>query len=105
MLGLHWLFYVFVFFYGLGHGLTAPASVSMAADIFQGKSFGSIYGFVLIGFGVGGALGPFLGGLVYDITKAYTVAIWGAIAMLGVGVTLAWLASPRKVRLVPGMVK
>jgi MFS family permease len=40
----------------------------MMADLYQGRSFGSIYAFINVGNGIGGAFGPWLGGYLHDLT-------------------------------------
>ncbi len=57
-----WL-YLYAILFGLGFGARGPIVSAMMADMFSGKHFGSIYGFINIGNGIGGALGPWLGGV------------------------------------------
>ena len=49
--------------------------MSVAADLFQGRSFGLIYGVNEAVLGVGSALGPWLGGFVFDVTGSYRIAL------------------------------
>jgi sugar phosphate permease len=66
-----WLLYVYAICFGLGAGLFAPTVFVGAADIFHGPHFGSISGLMLTGMGVGGALGPWMGGYLHDATGTY----------------------------------
>jgi MFS family permease len=44
--------------FGLGFGARGPVTSSLVIDLFQGKQYGGILGFLEIGSGLGGALGP-----------------------------------------------
>ncbi|MBI4295401.1 MAG: MFS transporter [Chloroflexi bacterium] len=97
-----WLLVLYAIAFGLGMGLIGPTSSAVVADIFQGKAFGAIYGFALVGFAVGGFFGPWLGGWIHDVTGSYTIAFILAILSLGAGIASVWIASPRKIRPVVG---
>jgi MFS family permease len=90
-----WLVYGFVILYGLGSGSMAPVYAAATADLFPGNSIGRIFGTLSIGFGIGGALGPYLGGYFYDHRGSYTLPF--LLVMLNIGLTVLgiWLAAPR----------
>ena len=71
-------------------------------SLFAGKRFGSINGFCMLGFGIGGALGPWLGGYIFDTMNSYTTAFVIVIVMLALSGVFLWVAAPRRVRLVEG---
>ncbi|MHB1417711.1 MAG: MFS transporter [Chloroflexota bacterium] len=100
-----WPAYLYTLVFGIGYGVFAPLMPSTAADIFQGKRFGSVYGVLYIGCGAGSALGPWLSGFIFDLTGGYTPAFAMAIATAGLSAGGYWLAAPRKVRQVPGFAK
>jgi sugar phosphate permease len=91
-----WLLYVHSVALGLGAGLYAPTGVAAMADIFHGRHFGAIAGLLLTGQGLGGAIGPWLGGHIYDISGSYSIAF--VISMVGYGVAAValFIAAPRK---------
>jgi MFS family permease len=94
----------FAVFYGLSYGMALPALVTSAADLFRGRHFGSILGVIMLGAFVGGATGTWLGGYLFDLTKAYqTNFILSAVVMLISG-ALIWKARPGRVRLVQRVV-
>ncbi|MFQ5913832.1 MAG: MFS transporter [Nitrospinota bacterium] len=94
-----WPLYGFVVFYGFGFGSRPPLFLAIAADIFQGRHFGSIMGAMVAGFGLGGAFGPWLGGWIFDALQSYQAAFL-VVAVTTCGSCLfVWLAAPRKVRL------
>ncbi len=95
------LAYLFVVLFGCGWGVTAPTYMSMSADLFQGRSFGLIYGITEAVIGLGCALGPWLGGYTFDKTGSYQMILWVAIAATLLSCPFAWLAAPRKVRTFP----
>ena len=93
-----WILYLYAVSFGLGMGMTGPALGAASADIFQGRHFGSINGFLTLGFGLGGIIGPWFGGFVFDTTKNYSTALMVAILVTCVAFTLFWIAAPRKIR-------
>lgn len=95
--------YLYTMVFGLGYGVFAPMTSSIAADLFQGKRFGSIYGVLYIGSSTGSAFGPWVSGMVFDLTRSYTAALAMAVCAAILSTGAIWLAGPRKVRLVPGV--
>jgi MFS family permease len=90
-----WLLYLYSVCFGLGTGLFSPNIVVGAADIFRGRNIGAISALLLTGVGFGGAIGPWLGGYIYDIRGSYDIAFivaMGAFAAAGISY---WLAAPR----------
>jgi MFS family permease len=77
--GLYLFALVFGFFYS-GFGSSAAALIG---DTFALGSIGAIFGLLEISFGIGAAIGPTLGGLIFDVTGSYSIAfLIGAVAML-----------------------
>ncbi len=70
-----WDLYLFAFLFGGGIGAMTGQTTALASDMYRGKNFGTILGFTTIGFGIGGAAGAWLGGLVYDLTGSYRVVV------------------------------
>jgi MFS family permease len=78
---------------GIGFGMRIAQLSAIPADVFAGPSLGAILGVVQAGGGVGGAVGPFLGGWIFDVTGSYQLAfLAAAIAIAGAAVA-AWLAA------------
>jgi len=71
-----WKLYGYSILFGFCNGLVGPVLSAIPADLFQGRNFGSINGILMLGFGVGGALGPWLGGLLFDISGSYTLVLY-----------------------------
>ncbi|MGA9301555.1 MAG: MFS transporter, partial [Bradyrhizobium sp.] len=96
------LVYLMVFTQGaLGYGLTSIMG-AVVVEIFQGKHYGSIFGTIMVAALAGGAAGPWITGVLHDITGNYTLAFAIGIGMSALSALAVWFASPRKVRAVAG---
>lgn len=71
--GALWMFYVFAVFQGLGHGGFYALMSPTVAEFFGTKSHGVLLGMVIFSTTIGGALGPFLAGYLFDVTNTYRV--------------------------------
>ena len=91
-----WLLYAHSVALGLGAGLYSPTSVAAMADMFHGRHFGAIAGLLLTGQGLGGAIGPWLAGRIYDISGSYTAAIVISMVSYGLAAVALFIAAPRK---------
>ncbi len=91
-----WLLYAYAVCFGLGSGLYSPTVFAGAADIFHGPHFGAIGGFILTGMGIGGVIGPWLGGYLYDVTGSYRLAFSLSIACFALSCISFLIAAPRK---------
>jgi MFS family permease len=91
------LMYSFLIFFGIGWGVTAPMFMSVAADLFKGRVFGLIYGIVEGAIGIGGALGTWVGGYIFDKTMSYQWSFVLAIIVFILSCLFIWLAAPRKI--------
>jgi MFS family permease len=92
------LSYPFFIFFGMGWGATAPLFMSIAADLFQGKGFGLIFGILEGSIGVAGAIGAWSAGVIFDRTQSYLWAFLLGIIVVLISGLLAWVAAPRRVR-------
>jgi MFS family permease len=99
-----WMLYYYAITFGFSNGLSAPTIAATVTDIFQGPRIGSTIGFVWFSFAVGGAIGPWFGGWIFEFTQSYEIAFLTAIGWYAVAGVAIWGASPRKVRRVPGQV-
>ena len=97
-----WMLYYYAITFGISNGLSAPTIPAVTTDIFQGPRVGAAIGFVWFSFAVGGAIGPWLGGWIFELVQDYEMAFWVAIGSYAVSAAAIWGASPRKVRRVPG---
>ncbi|OGO37489.1 MAG: hypothetical protein A2147_04970, partial [Chloroflexi bacterium RBG_16_57_8] len=71
--GERWMLYVFAPVYGFAHGGSYSLISPMVAGLFGTGSHGAIYGLIIFGGTIGGTIGPFLAGYVFDTTSSYRV--------------------------------
>jgi len=78
-----WMLYLFGVMFGFLIGGFDPAVTALIGDIFGLRSIGVIMGILNVAFGIGAAIGPAVGGFVFDADKSYSTAfLMGAVAML-----------------------
>jgi MFS family permease len=73
---------------GLGLGTEIDLIAFLISRYFGQRSFGELYGYFFMVFGIGSSLGRFVGGFVFDLAGSYTPALIGAAAALVVAVAL-----------------
>ena len=78
-----WTFYAFALWFGLGWGGMGPATAALIGDAFGIGRLGAILGLLDVGFNIGAAIGPVLGGLIYDLRQSYFLSF-----LLGIGLIL-----------------
>lgn len=100
-----WLLYYYAIAFGLGFGICVPVVAAAATDLFQGPRAGATIGAIWVSFSLGGALGPWLGGWMFEVSGNYQTAFGVAALACLIGCLTLWLAGPRRVRLAPGRVK
>jgi len=88
---------------GLGYGLTSIFG-AIVAEIYAGKHYGSIFGTLMLAAIIGGALGPWATGALYDMQGTYAFAFWLCVGLISLSVLALWRAAPRKVRAVAGRI-
>lgn len=93
-----WLLYVFGICFGYGSGLYSPTIFAGAADLFHGRHFGGISGILIAGMGMGGAIGPWLGGYIYDVSGSYKTAFILVMVCFGLACFTYFMAAPRKAK-------
>jgi MFS family permease len=87
----------------LGYALTSVMG-PIPAEIFAGRHAGGIFGMVMLSGILGGAAGPWVAGVVHDLTGSYAPAFWIAIGGNVLSAVAIWRAAPRKVRAVAGRI-
>ncbi len=86
-----WLLYVYIGGFGIAFGSRAVILSAIAADIFAGRGFGTIFGLSVVSVGCGGALGAWMGGALHDVTGNYLMSFTVANLLLVFSVILVWL--------------
>lgn len=93
--------YGFAIVLGLSLGSRGVALGTFAADTFPGREFGAIYGWITSGQLIGGALGPWLGGLAFDRLGSYRLVFYGCMAGFALAAVLVGLAAAGRRRMRP----
>jgi MFS family permease len=88
-------FYGVAFVFGLAYGGVMPLYAVLARDYFGPKIMGTVFGAAAMISSLGMALGPSVGGWIYDTFNAYTWLYVGSCA-LGLGAAAIALAFPRQ---------
>jgi MFS family permease len=87
----------------LGYGYTSVIG-AIAAEIFQGRHYGTIFGTLMLAAIGGGAAGPWVTGVLHDATGSYALAFWICIGCSALSAVAIWRAAPRRVRAVAGRI-
>ena len=77
-----WMLYLFGLLHGFTQGGFSTAITVLIGGTFGLKDIGKILGMLEIGFLIGAAFGPYLGGLIFDVSSSYTLAF---LIMAGMG--------------------
>jgi len=93
-----WMLYLFAAVFGFSYGGCVPLLPVIAGEIFELKSIGAIVGVQMLGVAIGGAIGPVLGGYVFDVTQSYYFAftVSGICTIIAL-ILLAFMRAPKKV--------
>ena len=95
---------VFALAFGVGYGGFISLSPAVVAELFGVEALGGTLGAVYTSAAIGGLLGPFIGGLVIDLTGAYRWALrLGAVLARVSFVILLPLGRPREDRMPAGV--
>ena len=79
---------------GITLGITPPTCFAAVADCFHGRHYGTIQGTMILSNALGGALGPWLGGFLHDVTGSYfIVLVVVQVLIAGAGI-LMWTIKP-----------
>jgi len=78
----HWLLLVFAVGYGAVEMASIAPTNSVAADLFRKYSTGTVLGMVALSHQLGGALGSWVPGIMYDITGSYTNVLMVSVVLL-----------------------
>lgn len=90
---LMWLAAVF---YGMGSGGTAPLISAITGEHFGTENLATMTGAILIGANLGGALGPWMGGYLFDVTRSYLLPLLLSAVLTAAGLVIVLrLRSPR----------
>jgi len=93
-----WLLYLFAAIFGCASAGAGLLVSPIIAELFGMRSHGLIFGLADLGFPIGGALGPFLAGKIFDSLGSYQVAFLICAAVSALGLILAAILRPTNIR-------
>ena len=94
------LVYVYGLLMGIGYAATVPIMPTVISDVFGGARFGSIFGSLHLANAIGGAVGAWLAGTVFDATQSYRISFMVAGVAALVAIAAVSLARPARTPLV-----
>lgn len=80
----------FVLLFGTMQGSRGPLVAVLAARNFSGGGLGTVYGTIMVGMGLGGAVGSWAAGTLHDLTGDYRAGFLLAALCAGCGLGLFW---------------
>lgn len=94
-----WFAYLTAVVYSIGQSAGTPTYGAVIADVFSGRKIGLIFGFLEVSFGLGSALGAWVGGYLFDLTGSYAwpfalCLLCYTISGLAIYACSRWQASP-----------
>ena len=96
-----WAFYLFACLFGIGLGGEVPAFPIINRQYFGSAPIGTVYGWQMLGNGIGMALGPLAGGFLWDLTGDFTSAVALSAVLSLAGLISVLLLPPTSRRLTP----
>lgn len=77
----------FVLLFGVSQGTRGPIVATLTTRLFAGPASGSVYGIITAMMGLGGAIGAWLSGALFDLTAGYTASLVAASVFLVLAAT------------------
>lgn len=85
-----WMLYAFALVFGFTFGGSSALITIFVGDIFGMRSLGAIMGILTAGFALGAAIGPAMGGYIFDVSGSYFMAF--AAGTISLSVAACFLA-------------
>lgn len=74
-----WMFYLFAIAFGFSYGGEVPQLSALVGQFFGLRAISALVGIVYAGHAIGGALGPWIGGQIFDLTHNYQLSFLLAV--------------------------
>jgi MFS family permease len=100
-----WLFFVFAILFGIGMGGEMTAFPIINRQYYGDAPIGATYGFQMMGAGIGMALGPLAGGILWDMTDAIWPMLILSFALSLVGVVSIFALPTTSQQVIPDWVE
>lgn len=92
-----WMLFLFAVIYGFAHGGLFTVVSPTVAELFGMGSHGVLFGIILFSGTLGGAIGPFLAGSIFDMTGSYRVLFFVLTAIAVLGFVLITMLRPPQI--------
>lgn len=89
-----WMLFLFTIVFGFSSGGGVTLMSPLVAKLFGLSSHGLILGVMMFGFTLGGAVGPFVAGYIFDATGSYLFAFLLSAAFSVIGLILTAMLRP-----------
>lgn len=89
-----WLVVPFVLLFGLSQGARGPIVASITARLFRGPGFATINGTIFACMSIGGAIGSWMSGVLFDMTGGYRASFALSMACVLIAVAPFWTPRP-----------
>lgn len=96
--------YTYSILIGLGYSVMSGVFPAVAADLYGGPRFSTIYGTLYTIICIGLASGAWFAGKIFDVTGSYAIALWVGLAMALATPAIFWLVAPRRANPPPAAV-
>ena len=83
-----WMLWMFSFLFGFSYGGLASMFPLVTAEYFGVAAMGSIFGLILLGATLGGTVGPWLAGFIFDLAGQYFYGFLAGMISMGMGLIL-----------------
>jgi len=83
-----WMFYLFAIVFGFAYGGEVPQMAVLVGRFFGLRAVAALVGVIVFGATIGGAIGAWVGGQVFDVTQSYQLAFTIAAITSFIGVVL-----------------
>ncbi|MBI3634610.1 MAG: MFS transporter [Candidatus Rokubacteria bacterium] len=87
--------YAYGLLVSIGYSVAAPLMPALINDRYRGRHFGAIFGMLYLCNSVGGSLGPWVAGRVFDTAGTYAPAFAAAVVSGAIGSAALWAARGR----------
>ncbi len=92
-----WMFYLFAIVFGFAYGGEIPQMPILVGRFFGLKAVAALVGIVLFSANIGGAIGTWLAGQIFDVTQSYQIAFMIAVMASFLAVIMTLLLKKAKV--------
>lgn len=96
--GKLWMLYIFAVVFGFAWGGMVTVGTLVTAELFGMKSFGVLLGSILLLGTIGGALGGYLAGSIFDVTGSYNLAFLICVVLCAISVIFSLILLRYKVK-------